>query len=269
MITRCPVLIPVEDGFEERILLKTMREAAIASRGPMTFVEGFDGKGTTPGRTSAWVASRKTGEVRISVFPSSIRVRRKTGERWNSVDMETGHYRPVATADRNRRDDDAFKGAARVIGLIAESLHAHIKDGVCPDVSRLESMCDRIVGDAKYHAAAANGHLPDCVGSMRYALATPFASARAVASCRTSHNQRCRLDDGDLAMPEETARGWTEMEPFLFVTKGNRNVPDAPRSWTLSAWQFTTGIEPMDPVACLRLLSDMPDRLARDLEPLL
>jgi hypothetical protein len=269
MTARCPVLIPVDDGFEERILLKTMREAAIASRGSMTFVEGFDGRGTTPGRTSAWVASRKAGEIRISVFPNSIRIRRKTGERWNSVDIDTHDHVPVTSADRHRRNDDAFKEAARVIALVAESLRSHIKDGVCPDVSRLESMCDRIVGDAKYHAAAANGHLPDCVGSMRYALATPFAPARAVASCRTSHNQRCRLDEGDLAMPKETTRGWAEMEPFLFVTKGNRNVPDAPRSWALSAWQFTTGVEPMDPVTCLRLLSGMTDRLAKDLEPLL
>ena len=259
---RWPILFGTDKGFDAPILVKTLTETVRALNGPMetVVVPGIMGDEVTER-----VAERPSGEFRIAVFSRSVRIRRRIGDRWNAVNIETAaeadHDAPIGPEEMVRADD--------VIRETAAAAWRHQMMGMIPDIDRIRALYERIEDDAPTVAAvlAATGR-PAAV-KIDVAMTSQLVPGAAIADVTGANIGVLLTDPRSIPLPQSLLDEWWGLtEPFLHVTRQNRNAPNSARAWSIERFSFSLPVE-VDPVTTLRLIGGMPDRLRPHLDPLL
>lgn len=259
---RFPIIFSPEKGFDAPILVKTLTEAAEAIQGPIeTVVE----KGILGDDLTERVAERRSGEFRIAVFSGSIRIRRRIGDRWNAISIETG----------DRHDPDATIGvdeiarADAIIREVAGAAWRHHMMGTAPDIDSIIALHERIEEDAPTVAAVLAATGADVPVKMDFAMPSQLVMGDAVGDVTGANIGVLITDPRSIRLPSGLVdEWWNSVEPFLHVTRKDANVPGAARSWSIERFYFSVSTG-LDPVMTLRLIADMPDRLRPHLDPLL
>lgn len=259
---RFPILFSPEKGFDAPILVKTLTEAARAIQGTMeTVVED----GILGGELTERVAQRRSGEFRIAVFFSSIRIRRRIGDRWNVVSIEIG----------GDGDPDAPIGADEIaradtiIREIAGAAWRHQMLGMTPEIDPIIALHERIEEDAPTVAAVLAATGAPVPVKMDFGMPSQLVLGDAVGDVSGANIGVLITDPRSISLPSSLVEEWWgSIEPFLHVTRADPNVPGPARSWSVERFYFTVPIN-IDPVTTLRLIGGMPDRLRPHLDPLL
>jgi hypothetical protein len=259
---RFPILFAEEKGFDAPILVKTLTETTRALDQRMEVVSEPSAYGTV---TTERVLTLRSGEFRIAVYPGSIRIRRRIGDRWNSVSIETsradGPDEPASADDIARADD--------IIREVAGAAWRHRMMGMSPDVDPIRSLFDEIENDAPTMAAvvAATGRPTPVV--VHFALPSQLTPGSAIANASETNMGARGVMPDSTSLPESLSEEWgARIPPFLYVTRANVGIPTAARAWMIERFSFGIPVD-IDAVSTLRLIASMPERLSRHLGPML
>lgn len=259
---RFPILFSPGKGFEAPILVKTLTEASKAIRGPMETVVGV---GTLGDDLTERVAMRPSGEFRIAVFASSVRIRRRIGDRWNaiSIEIEDGSD-PDAPIGK-----DEIERADAVIREVAAAAWRHHMMGMAPDVEPIIALHERIEDDVPTIAAVLAATQTSAPVKMDFAMPSQLVPGAGISDVTGANIGVHLTDPRSTPLPQSLLdEWWGSITPFLHVTRQNRNIPDSARAWSIERFFFTLPVE-LDAVSTLRLIAGMPDRLRPHLDPLL